>query len=197
MTHPLFTVLANEIGRGVAHAFRERFGRDIAVAVQLVPDPATGKPRPRYSFRLDKPGLLPNATERTFFDGAIAGYRAAVNIMMEVAEEFPELLADNTSQAGDDAYAETISSIEVSFAQPVNIGRVHQQRLVSLIGEICDGYEAKHPDRVMWPAGFGQKMLVNPLALEDDEPIPFDESCLSIECAERENYDYVAPETVQ
>lgn len=92
-------------------------------------------------------------------------------------------------------YREDTSAIEISFAAPVHLGREHQRRLVDLIGEICDAYEAKHPDRVMWPFGIGQKMLCNPLMLSDDEPIPFDESVFSIECAERENYDY-APASV-
>ena len=89
-----------------------------------------------------------------------------------------------------DEYREDTVRIEVSFAAPVNISQDQQQRLVELIGEICKGYEQMHPDRVMWPFGIGAKMLCSPFMLSDDEPIPFDDSILSIECAERENYNY-------
>lgn len=85
---------------------------------------------------------------------------------------------------------EDTSAIEITFAEPVNITRYQQLRLVELIGEICRDYEARHPDRTMWVFGIGQKMLCSPFMLSDDEPIPFDESTLSIECAERENYQY-------
>ena len=88
------------------------------------------------------------------------------------------------------AHAEDIVCIEVSFAAPVHISAEHQQRLVELIGEICNAYEQRHPDRVMWPFGIGSKMLCHPMMLSDDEPIPFDDSVFSIECAERENYDF-------
>lgn len=90
----------------------------------------------------------------------------------------------------DKTYREDTSAIEITFAAPVNLSDDHCRRLVALISEICDAYEVMHPDRVMWPFGIGQKMLCNPMMLSDDEPIPFDESTFSIECAERENYDY-------
>jgi hypothetical protein len=31
--------------------------------------------------------------------------------------------------------------------------------------------------------------MCNPMWIEDDQPIPFDDSVLSIECAERERYE--------
>lgn len=79
--------------------------------------------------------------------------------------------------------------IEIDFAAPVHISLEHQQRLVNLVGEICKGYEAKHPDRIMWPMGIGAKLTVHPMALSDDEPIPFDDSVFHIDCAERERYE--------
>lgn len=83
-----------------------------------------------------------------------------------------------------------IRSIEVSFAVPVEMTNQDQQELVTLLGRICDRYQVEHPDRVMWPFGIGSKMLVNPLMLSDDEPIPFDDAVFSVECAEQENPDW-------
>lgn len=85
---------------------------------------------------------------------------------------------------------DSIRAIEVNFAEPVELTQQDQQELVALLSRICDRYEGRHPDRVMWPFGIGFKMLANPLMLSDDEPMPFDESIFSIECAERENYDW-------
>lgn len=56
--------------------------------------------------------------------------------------------------------------IEVTFAAPVHISSEHQRRLVELIGEICDAYEQRHPDRVMWPFGIGSKMRPNPAPIQ-------------------------------
>ena len=86
-------------------------------------------------------------------------------------------------------YKATTSAIEVSFAEPVMISRELEVRLHDVISDICKEYEKAHPDRVMWLFGYGQKMLVSPVMIGDDEPIPFDETTLSIECAERERYD--------
>lgn len=91
---------------------------------------------------------------------------------------------------------EDTSAIEITFAAPVHITRDQQKRLHDLLTEICGDYENRHPDRTMWVFGYGAKMLCSPFMLSDDEPIPFDDSVLSIECAERENYDY-EPESVQ
>lgn len=87
-------------------------------------------------------------------------------------------------------YREDTRAIEISFPVPVHLSEYHQRRLAELIGAICDLYEQHHPDRVMWPAGIGQKMLTNPFMVDDDHPMQFDESVFEIECCERENYDY-------
>lgn len=87
---------------------------------------------------------------------------------------------------------EDTQAIEVSFAAPVHISDKNYRRLMQVISDICDEYESAHPDRVMWVFGTGGKMLFNPYTLGDDEPMDFDMSVLSIECAERENYDYQA-----
>jgi len=74
--------------------------------------------------------------------------------------------------------------IEVDFAQPVEITSEQQQQLVLAIDSICNGYEASHPDRTMWPMGIGGKCD----CIWDDEP-NYDMSILHIECVERERYD--------
>ena len=87
-------------------------------------------------------------------------------------------------------YREDTSVIEITFAAPVHVDRDQYARLCDLIEDICKGYKAKHPDRTMWLFGMGAKMLIHPMMISDDEPIPFDDSVMSFECAERENYDY-------
>jgi hypothetical protein len=95
----------------------------------------------------------------------------------------------------DETYSEDTVAIEIDFGAPVNISRAHQRRLFSLVDAICDGYEARHPDRTMWAAGFGGKIVSMPITREDEEagvPLDFDMSILHIECCERENYDHPA-----
>jgi hypothetical protein len=80
--------------------------------------------------------------------------------------------------------SEGVRSISVSFGAPVEISAEHQQRLVSLVGEICDAYEDTHADRTMWPAGIGGA----PSGLWGGRP-EFDMSVLSIDCCERERFE--------
>ena len=82
----------------------------------------------------------------------------------------------------------SISAIDITFGAPVEISREYEQRLHALIGDICKDYVKAHPDRAMWVSGYGSKIMVNPMMLGDNEPIPFDHSVLSIECFEREKY---------
>jgi hypothetical protein len=77
-----------------------------------------------------------------------------------------------------------VSLIEVIFPEPVQLSSEHQQRLVSLIAEICDAYEAEHEDRVMWPAGIGDR----PSGIWTDNP-SFDSSVFQVECCERERFE--------
>lgn len=87
------------------------------------------------------------------------------------------------------AVREETFALEITFGGVgVNISREAHQRIVDGVNMICAEYEARHPDRVMWTAGFGAKMLCHPLALSDDEPIPFDDSVEVIECCERERF---------
>ena len=81
-------------------------------------------------------------------------------------------------------------SIEITFPVDVEMTAIDERTLSAAISTICKRYETKHPDRVMWPAGYGQKMLSNPFLVSDDEPIEYDDSCYHIECAERENRDH-------
>ena len=52
-----------------------------------------------------------------------------------------------------------VSKIEVSFPVSVTIPDDWYQKLDRLVDEVCIAYEAAHPDRVMWPAGAGSKLL--------------------------------------
>ena len=84
-----------------------------------------------------------------------------------------------------------IYKIEITFPVSVDVRDKRFQEIVQQVGLICKDYEEVHPGRVMWTFGCGYKMLINPLALSDDQAIPFDENCLEITCAEREDYDFV------
>ena len=79
-----------------------------------------------------------------------------------------------------------VQRIEIDFPVTVELTQAHQQILNQVLTMICTDYERANPSRVMWAFGQGFKMLANPLALSDDEPIPFDENTYHIEIAERE-----------
>lgn len=83
-----------------------------------------------------------------------------------------------------------ITSIEIVFAAPVELTNSEERRLAEISAEISDRYTAQNPGRTMWPFGIGQKMLTNPLAIGDDEPLQFDASIFSIECHEREDFKW-------
>lgn len=86
-------------------------------------------------------------------------------------------------------YKENFSAIEITFDAPVHLTTEHMQRLDALLGDICSVYEVHHPDRVMWPAGTGYKMLTNPFMVDDDHPMQFDEGTYAVECFERERFE--------
>ena len=77
-----------------------------------------------------------------------------------------------------------IRAIEIAFPVDMDLSDDFEGKLVELISEECKRYEKQHPDRVMWPAGFGAKILWR----EPEEP-DFDESVFSITVSERERYD--------
>lgn len=62
-------------------AFLQKFGKEITCQVRMAED---GSGRPQFGFQLDKPGLLPTAIEREWFGGFVAGYRAAVDLGLEI-----------------------------------------------------------------------------------------------------------------
>lgn len=81
-----------------------------------------------------------------------------------------------------------IRSIVITFPETVEVSQQDQCRLDRVVGAICDRYEAVNMERTMWPFGQGYAMLKHPIALGDDEPIPFDYNTFHIECAERERH---------
>jgi hypothetical protein len=76
-----------------------------------------------------------------------------------------------------------IVKIEINFPVPVEFPDGWEQTLDTLVNMICEKYENEHPERTMWPAGHGSKMLTNPYYTDD---LKFDESVYSIDVAERE-----------
>lgn len=82
-----------------------------------------------------------------------------------------------------------VTSIEITFDQPVDLSDGSQIALIKLTGEICRQYETSNPRRVMWPCHVGEKITSNPMTLMDDEPIPTDPDTFHISCFERERFD--------
>lgn len=72
-------------------------------------------------------------------------------------------------------------SIEIHFPVAVEFPPGFERTLDALVDMVCEAYELKHPDRTMWPAGYGAKPIWN----EPQEPT-FDDSIYYIEVAERE-----------
>lgn len=90
-------------------------------------------------------------------------------------------------------YREDTKSIEVYFPVGVNIPDSIFQAIVEDVGAICDEYKRHHPGRVMWPAGMGSKITYIPMTREEElagKHMEFDSSVLSIECCEREDYEW-------
>lgn len=87
-----------------------------------------------------------------------------------------------------------IRAIEIGFGEPVELLQEDQVALVDIASKICERYERANPDRAMWPAGVGQKMLTNPFMVDDDHPMEYDESVFQIDCAERESYSDPKPD---
>ncbi len=105
-------------------------------------------------------------------------FRAILSTCSNAADEpKPELVCESTH------------AIEISFGAPVHVSAEQQRRLIAVLDDICRSYEGRHPDRVMWTAGWGDKIEGNIFCLEDDEPIPFNDRIFAIECAERERFE--------
>ncbi|MCB1341408.1 MAG: hypothetical protein KDK24_10155 [Pseudooceanicola sp.] len=82
-----------------------------------------------------------------------------------------------------------ITTISVSFGAPVELTSDEEQALHDTIGRICARYSKEHPERTMWLSGYGSLPL-NIWTAGDDEPLVFDNTCLSMDCTERENFDW-------
>lgn len=88
-------------------------------------------------------------------------------------------------------------AIEITFPVDVTLTPDHHRRINMILNELCEEYKLAHPDRVMWPAGFGSKPRWSradlrfmgkpddPSAPEAGEP-SFDDATYSIEVSERE-----------
>lgn len=72
-----------------------------------------------------------------------------------------------------------IQKIEINFPIPVEFPKEFERKLIKLVDTVCKKYEAEHPERTMWPAGNGFKLIWR----EPQEPT-FDESIYSIDVAE-------------
>ena len=92
------------------------------------------------------------------------------------------------------------NKIEIVFPVPVEFPDGFERRLNELIDTVCKKYEAEHPDRAMWPSGFGfrpnwSKADASFLGMAADENAPesgettFDETVYHVGVAEREKYD--------
>lgn len=77
-----------------------------------------------------------------------------------------------------------ILQIQIQFPRRVKLSSKQQQRLASIISEVCK--ENTEPGMVFWPSEFGQKMLSNPFMVDDEHPMEFDEDTFFIGCCERE-----------
>lgn len=82
-----------------------------------------------------------------------------------------------------------ISSVEITFNSPVTLSQEFKQKLDEILTKVCKEWEAENPGQIMWPFGSGFKMLCHPMMIEDDKPIPFDESCYHIEVTNRKAYE--------
>ena len=80
------------------------------------------------------------------------------------------------------------SKIEITFPTAVTFPDGFERALDALVGMVCEQYQREHPTEIMWPSGYGSKMLSNPLAMSDDEPLEFDDSVYAISVEAREDY---------
>lgn len=88
---------------------------------------------------------------------------------------------------------DNLSAIEVNFDTPVDLERVTQRALMSIINAICTNYTTQHPGRVMWPFGVGFKPTYMPMTQEKEQErgMEFDTSVFHIQCSEREDYEWL------
>lgn len=83
-----------------------------------------------------------------------------------------------------------LKSIVITFGAPVELPTGFEHALSALVGLVCDQYQKAHPDRVMWTAGHGFAPTSEFYFADFENPSGkpmFDESCYTIDCAERED----------
>jgi len=83
---------------------------------------------------------------------------------------------------------DALRKIEISFPCDVELPNPLYREMFEWLEKVCRHYETTHPGRVMWPFGFGSKIVGGSIYF--DGPMQFDDSTLSVECAEREDYDH-------
>lgn len=64
-------------------AFAEKFGHDIHIDMKVKYDAVSNR-TPVFTFVMAKPGLLPTAIERAWFDAYVLGYRQCCNIVLDM-----------------------------------------------------------------------------------------------------------------
>lgn len=79
-----------------------------------------------------------------------------------------------------------IQRIEVTFPCHVELPENFMRELGTLVDTVCQKYNAEHPDRSMWLAGMGCKMLTNPFMVDDEHPMEWDESTYVIDVEVRD-----------
>lgn len=81
-----------------------------------------------------------------------------------------------------------LGDVEITFPVSVDLPDGWDRVLVDLVDMACKHWQSQNPTMVMWPAGIGSKMLTNPYAMSDDEPMKFDDSIFAVDCSAREDY---------
>ena len=76
-----------------------------------------------------------------------------------------------------------LRSIEIHFNDGVELPDGFERALDGLLEMVCAKYQRDHPDRVMWPAGSGQR----PTRWEQGVPVDFDESGYFVDVYSRED----------
>lgn len=79
-----------------------------------------------------------------------------------------------------------VNHIDVQFPEWVEMTEEDERAILEVVSRMCERYEAKHPDRVMWPCGVGGR----PQNIWSDEDFNVDMSVFSVDVSERENYDW-------
>lgn len=85
--------MARAIKKQAEANFLARFGKPITVHDKIVEDPGA-RPRITFTFTLDRPGLLPTALEKHWFDGFIEGYRCCSSVIRYLLEPSPNNVAN-------------------------------------------------------------------------------------------------------